>query len=226
MMDWNTYYKEHLMTAEAAVLKMPKNANIATSHAAAEPRLILDTMTKNREYFKDAKIFSVILMGETSYCAPCCDGHIRYQTMFVSAGSRVAVAENRADFIPCFYHDVPALIKNHLKPNVAIVSVSPPDVHGYCSLGLTCDYQRAAIDTADLVIAEVNRQLPYVMGDNFVHVTEIDCIVEADEGLPILAKGKIGDAEKAIGENCAKLISDGDTLQLGIGGIPDAVLMA
>lgn len=226
MNDWRTYYNEHLVTAEEAVKRMPSNANCGVSHAAAEPRLVLGEMAKQKDRFHGAKIFSIILMGaDTPYCAPEMGDHIRYQTMFVSGGSRKAVEEDRADFIPCYYSQVPNLIRNHIKPDVAVLSLSRPDEHGWCSFGTTCDFQRASLDTATLVIAEMNAQMPRVLGDTAIHVTDLDLIVESDYPLPALGAPKITDVERAIGENCAKLVSDGDTLQLGIGAIPDAVLL-
>lgn len=227
MNNWKTYYTEHKVSLEEAVYKIPSDSTMVTSHGGAEPKMLLAEMVKHKEHFKGASLFSIILLGETPYCNPEVDGHIRYQTFFVSgAGCRKAVAENRADFIPCFYHKVPSLVKNHIKPNVAILSLSKPDEHGWCRFGLSTDFQRAGAESADLVIAQINEKMPIVLGDTAIHVTDLDYIVEVSQDLPELSTPVIGDVEKAIGEYCAKLVNDGDTLQLGIGGIPDAVLLS
>ena len=225
-MDWKKYYEDHKMSIKDAVLALPSDATMTTSHAASEPRALLQGICDYKEHFKGARLFSIVLMEDAPYCKPEMEGHLRYQTMFNSAGSRQAMKDKRADFVPVYYSDVPAYIKNHYKPNVVLIQVSEPDEHGYCSMGCCCDFQRAAIDTADYVVAQVNKKAPYVMGDNFVHVTELTHIVEETRDLPSLGAPKIGEIEEAIGRNCASLINDGDTLQLGIGAIPDAVLLS
>ncbi len=225
-MDWEKYYETHKMSLRDAILSLPSDAVMTAGHAGSEPRALLQAVCDYKEHFKGARLFSIVLMEEAPYCAPCMEGHLRYVTMFNSAGSRNAVKENRADFVPVYYSEVPSYIKNYYKPNVVLIQVSKPDIHGYCSMGCCCDFQRAAIDSADFVLAQVNENQPYVMGDNFVHVTEITHIVEENRPLPVLGAAKIGDVERAIGKNCAALINDGDTLQLGIGAIPDAVLLS
>ena len=225
-MDWKNYYENHKMSLKDAILSLPSDACMTTSHAASEPRALLQALCDYKEHFKGAKLFSIVLMQDAPYCAPQMEGHLRYVTMFNSAGSRNAIKENRADFVPVYYSDVPSYIKNYYKPNVVLIQVSKPDIHGYCSMGCCCDFQRTAIESADFVVAQVNENQPYVMGDNFIHVTEMTHIVEESRPLPVLGEAKIGDIEKAIGRNCASLINDGDTLQLGIGAIPDAVLLS
>lgn len=124
-----------------------------------------------------------------------------------------------------FFYQVPELLKNQLPVDVALIQVSEPDQQGYCSFGVSVDYTKPAAEMAGIVIAQVNKKMPRTMGDSFIHISDIDYIVEYTEDLLELPLPKIGEVEKAIGENCAKLVSDGDTLQLGIGAIPDAVLM-
>ena len=120
---------------------------------------------------------------------------------------------------------LPKLFKTTMPVDVALIQVTPPDEHGYCSLGVSVDYTKPAAEAAKTVIAQVNDRMPRTMGESFIHVTEIDCFVEHSAPIIELGAPKIGDVERAIGENCASLISDGDTLQLGIGAIPDAVLL-
>ena len=133
--------------------------------------------------------------------------------------------EGRADFTPVYFSEIPALLRDHLHPNVALIQVSPPDEHGYCSLGVSVDYTKTAAEEADLVIAQVNQNMPRTLGDSFLHVTRFDCIVESCTPVIELPPPKISQVERAIGQNVAQLVRDGDTLQLGIGAIPDAVLL-
>jgi 4-hydroxybutyrate CoA-transferase len=130
------------------------------------------------------------------------------------------------DYTPCFFYEIPRLFKdNYLLVDVAMIQVSKPDKHGYCSYGLSNDYTKTAAEAAKIVIAEVNEKMPRTMGDNFIHVSDIDYIVETDYEITQLNPPKISEVERSIGENCAKLVEDGSTLQLGIGAIPDAVLL-
>ncbi|MEG1774659.1 MAG: 4-hydroxybutyrate CoA-transferase, partial [Oscillospiraceae bacterium] len=225
-MDWKSLYRERLMSAEDAVRKIGPKSRIYTSHAAAAPTTLLQAMGDRYEWFDQVTLFNILLLGEAPFCKPEAAEHLRYQTIFTSAPTREAVNAGRADYIPASYSEVPSLVRGALRADVALLSVSPPDAHGFCSFGLTCDYQRAAAQTAGLVIAEVNRQMPRVHGDNMIAVEDIDCFVEVDRPLPQMAPAKIGEVERAIGAHCASLIHDGDTLQLGIGAIPDAVLLS
>ena len=129
------------------------------------------------------------------------------------------------DFTPVYFSEIPSLLREDLRPNVTLLQCSPPDAHGYVSLGVSVDYTKPAAEASDLVIAQVNQNMPRTLGDSFLHVTQIGCLVEADTPVIELAPPKIGDVERAIGENVASLVRDGDTLQLGIGAIPDAVLL-
>ena len=129
------------------------------------------------------------------------------------------------DFTPVYFSEIPSLLREDLRPNVTLLQCSPPDAHGYVSLGVSVDYTKPAAEASDLVIAQVDRNVPRTLGDSFLHVTQIGCLVEADTPVIELAPPKIGDVERAIGENVASLVRDGDTLQLGIGAIPDAVLL-
>lgn len=226
MMDWKEIYKQKLTTAEEAVKHIPSNSRVVTGHAAAEPTVVVDAMVENYEQYENVEVVHMVAMGSCGYCRPEMKGHLRHNALFVGGGTREAVNDGRADFSPTFFYEVPKLFKNNLPVDVALIQVSSPDEHGYCSFGLSCDFTKPAADCAKLVIAQVNDQMPRTFGDNFIHVSRMDYIVEASKPLLELPLPKIGDVEKAIGENCAKLIEDGSTLQLGIGAIPDAVLLS
>ncbi|MCI2106071.1 MAG: 4-hydroxybutyrate CoA-transferase [Intestinimonas sp.] len=224
-MDWKTLYKSKLTTAEEAVTHIKSGNRVVVGHACGEPSLVIDAMVKNAAQYRDVEIVHMVAMGKGEYCKPEYAENFRHNSLFLGGSTRKAIEEGRGDFTPVYFCEIPGLFRTSMHPNVALVQVSPPDAHGYCSLGVSVDYTKSAVECADLVIAEVNTQMPYIMGDCFVHVSDLDFIVEADDPLIELKPPVIGDVEKAIGENCASLIKDGDTLQLGIGAIPDAVLL-
>lgn len=213
-----------LVTAEQAAARVRSGDRVITGQAAGVPSVLLDALCA-RQDLKDVEIFHVLTMAGAPYCAPEAAGRLRFNTIFASASTRTAVQEGRADFTACFFYRLPEWVREH-PFDVAMIQVSPPDKHGWCSLGVAVDYALAAVRTAGLVIAHVNDQMPRTLGDCFVHVDELDCIVEQSEPLPELPPARIGPVEEAIGRHCASLVRDGDTLQLGIGAIPDAVLLS
>jgi 4-hydroxybutyrate CoA-transferase len=166
----------------------------------------------------------MVPMGEAIYCRPEYEGIFRHVAIFTGGSTREAVWEGRADYIPCFFSEVPSLFDSVLRPDVAMITVSPPDVNGFCSLGVSVDYTKHAVECAGLVIAEVNRAMPRTHGDSFIRASEIDLFVEVDTPLYELKIAETSDIEKKIGRYVAELVEDGCCLQLGIGGIPDAVL--
>jgi 4-hydroxybutyrate CoA-transferase len=182
-------------------------------------------MVANAAQYKDVEIVHMVAMGPAKYCKPEYAANFRHNSLFLGGSTRKAIEEGRGDFTPVYFNEIPNLFRTTLPVDVALVQVSPPDHNGYCSLGVSVDYTKCAIETAKTVIAQVNKQMPRTLGDSFVHVSQLDYCVEVDVPLIELKPPAIGDVEKAIGENCASLIKDGDTLQLGIGAIPDAVLL-
>ena len=224
-MDWKTWYKDHCCTAEEAVRRIPSHSRVAVAHATGEPSCLLDAMVKNAVQYEDVEIVHMVAMGKAEYCKPEYRKNFRHNSFFLGASTRTAAAEGRADFTPVYFSEIPALLEGELRPDAALIQVSPPDRHGYCSLGVSVDYTKTAAETARLVIAQVNRQMPRTLGDSFLPVTRFDCIVETDEPVIELAPPNISETERAIGAYAASLIRDGDTLQLGIGAIPDAVLL-
>ena len=224
-MNWKTIYNERLMTADEAVKRIKSGDRVSLSHAVGEPSHIIDAMVKNHEAYRDVEIVHMVPMGKAEYAQPHMAPHFRHNALFVGAKTRDAVKNGYADFTPCYFSQVPSLWSHALPLDVAIINVSPPDDNGYSSLGVSVDYSKHAVKEAKLVIAQVNACMPRTLGDSFVHVSEMDCIVAYDQPIIALSPPQIGDVEKAIGENCASLVRDGDCLQLGIGAIPDAVLL-
>ena len=224
-MDWKTWYQEHLCPPQQAVRRIRSGDRVVVAHACGEPSYLLDVMVANAKAYKDVEIVHMVAMGKAEYCQPAYDRNFHHNSFFLGATSRAAAAEGRADFTPVYFSEIPALLRDHLHPNVALIQVSPPDEHGYCSLGVSVDYTKPAAEEADLVIAQVNQNMPRTLGDSFLHVTRFDCIVESCTPVIELPPPKISQVERAIGQNVAQLVRDGDTLQLGIGAIPDAVLL-
>lgn len=224
-MTWRTWYKEHLFTPAQAVQQIKSGQRVVVAHACGEPSIILDALVANAAQYENVEIIHMVAMGKAAYCQPQYDKNFHHNAFFLGGSTRAAAAEGRVDFTPVYFSEIPGLLREDLRPNVTLLQCSPPDAHGYVSLGVSVDYTKPAAEASDLVIAQVNQNMPRTLGDSFLHVTQIGCLVEADTPVIELAPPKIGDVERAIGENVASLVRDGDTLQLGIGAIPDAVLL-
>lgn len=226
MVNWKEVYRKKTTDAKTAVKNIKSGDRVVIGHAASEPQMLVEAMVENYESYRDVEIVHMVALGKGKYTAPEMKEHFRHNALFVGASTRLAIKEGRGDYTPCFFYEIPRLFKNgYLPVDVALIQVSLPDEHGYCSYGVSCDYTKAAAECAKFIIAEVNPNMPSVLGDNFIHVSDIDCIVESEIPLIELQPPKISEVEREIGKYCASLIEDGSTLQLGIGSIPDAVLM-
>lgn len=227
MTNRNKLFPEKIVTADEAVRAINSGTRVVFSHAAGVPQEIDKALIRNKDKFSDVEIYHMLCLGNGDYLAPGLEKHFRHNTNFVGGNSRNAIAENRADFMPAFFFEIPYLFRRRLLPvDVAVIQVTPPDLMGNCSLGVSCDYTKPAAEEAKIVIAEMNESMPHVGGNNFIHISQMDYIVPCNNPLPEIQPAKIGEVEKAIGGYCAELIEDGATLQLGIGAIPDAVLMS
>ena len=224
-MNWKEYYQVHTMTAKEAVGHIKSGDRVVIAHACGEPSYLVDAMVANAAAYRDVEIVHMVAMGKGEYCKPEYAQNFRHNAFFVGASTREAIAEGRGDFTPSFFFEVPRQFSTTMPVDVAMVMVTPPDENGMCSLGVSVDYTLEAVKQAKTVIAQVNPQMPWTGPYSLVSVKELDCIVEHEAPLIELAPPKIGEVEKAIGEHCASLIQDGTTLQLGIGAIPDAVLL-
>ncbi|MCL2111470.1 MAG: 4-hydroxybutyrate CoA-transferase [Clostridiales bacterium] len=219
-------YASKLTTPSDAIARIPASGALWLHHAIMEPKTLMRELVSQRERFDRLRVFHMVRNGDVDIAAPGYEKYFVANPLFAAGNSRAALAEGRADFTPAFFHEIPSLIRTGRVPcDVAFVQVSPPDKYGFCNMGTSIDYSIQSARSAKLVIAQVNKNVPRVFGEGFLHVSEIDCFVEADDELYEIQPPKIGDEEKAIGANCASLIEDGCTLQLGIGGIPDAVVM-
>lgn len=224
-MSWQELYKQKCVTAEQAVAQIKSGDRVVVGHACGEPSTLIGAMVKNADAYRDVEIIHMVAMGTGEYCLPEYAKNFRHNSLFVGASTRDAVAKGRGDFTPVVFSQIPDLFRENLHPNVALLKLSTPDEHGYCSFGVSVDYTKPAAEIADIRIAQVDPNMPRTLGDCFIHISELDCIVETEEPVIELARPKIGDVERAIGKHCASLVRDGDCLQLGIGAIPDAMLL-
>ena len=224
MGDWKSIYQERTVTAEEAVARIKSGDRVVIGHAVGEPSYLLEVMVEHAQDYRDVEIVHMVAMGKCEYCKPEYAANFRHNALFVGGGSREAVFSGRGDYTPSFFFEIPQLFHTTLPVDVAMVSLTPPDEEGNCSLGVSADYDYEAVMTAKTVIAQVNDQMPFTYG-KLIPVDKVTCFVEHSAPLIELAPPKIGPVEEAIGRYCASLVNDGDTLQLGIGAIPDAVLL-
>lgn len=222
-MDWRKLYKEKCVTAEEAISHIHDGDQVVTSFGCGEPIGIEKVMLENYKNFHNVQINNMIMIGDTFWVHDEVKGHFKYNTFFASASNRAAIASGNADFTTCHFYEVPAALHDVVKPRVTIMSVCPPDENGYVSLGTSVDYIESTLHYCDVKIAQVNKYVPRTHGKAVKHISEFDYFVEIDEPLPEVPSAPLSDVERAIGRNCATLINDGDCLQLGIGGIPNAI---
>jgi len=223
--DWKRKYAKKIMSAEAALKQVQNGDRVVVGHACGEPPTLVEALVARAPELKGVEVVHMVAMGPAKYAQPGMEGSFLHNSLFVGATSRKAIAEHRALHTPCFFSEIPRLFTWRILPvDVTLLQVAPPDADGYCSLGVSVDYTLASARSDRVTIAQMNSFMPRTLGDK-IHLDELNCIVQQDEPLIELKPPVIGDVEKAIGENVAKLIEDGSTLQMGIGAIPDAVLL-
>ncbi len=225
MKEWQTTYRHKLVSAAEAVQKIKSGDRVVVGHACGEPQALVQALTERYHELCDVEITHMVAMGNSPYAQPGMENSFRHNALFVGRSTRQAIAEGRADYTPCFFSEIPRLFKEKILPvQVALLQITPPDEHGFCSYGISADYTVAAAQSADMVIAQVNRRLPRTQGAK-IHLNHVDFLVEQDEEIVELLPAKIGEIERRIGQQIAEMVPDGATLQLGIGAIPDAVLL-
>jgi acyl-CoA hydrolase len=192
---------------------------------AAAPQILIQAMTERAPELKNVEVVHLHTEGNAPYAAPGMEDSFSVNVLFTGANVREAVQNGRANYVPVFLSEVPALFRKQILPlDVALVQVSVPDKHGYCSLGISVDATLAAVQSAKVTIAQMNPQMPRTHGDSMIHISKFHAFIEADEPLCIHEEHPPTDDELAIGRHVAELIEDGATLQMGIGAIPNAVL--
>ena len=224
MAGWTTLYQERTTTPDEAVRAITSGYRVFLTGNCSVPQKVLAALVAYAPNVRDVEIVQVLTVGNAAYVEPGMQPHLRVNTLFISDNVRAAVNAGRADFTPMFLSEIPSAFKKQLPVDVALIHVSPPDEHGYCSFGIEVGVTKTAAQAAKIVIAEVNQQMPRTLGDSFIHVSKLDYIIPVDYRLPELPMGSTSAIAGQIAKHIAALIPDGATLQTGIGAIPDAVL--
>lgn len=224
-MSWTDQYRSKLMSAPEAVNFVESGMRVYIHPGCAEPEALVEALMVRAPYVRGVEILHLMTMGTSPYCAPEMAENFRHNALFVGGNVRQAVNEGRADYTPIFLSEVEALFETGEMPiDVAFIQVSPPDPHGYCSFGVGVECTLTAAKHARYVIAQVNAQMPRTYGDSFIHVSELDAIVELSRPLCELKTQASSPTFDQIGARVASLIEDGSVLQCGIGAIPDSIL--
>lgn len=224
-MSWEIEYKKKLRTADEALRCVQSGMRVYIQPGCAEPETLVEALMQRGPYVNDVEIVHMLTFGVAPYVAPEMVGHFRHNAVFIGANVRDAINDGRADYTPIYLSEIEDLFESGAMPlDVALVQVSPPDAHGFCSFGVGVDTTLTAAKQARYVVAQVNDQMPRTYGDSFIHVSDIDVVVESSRPLCEMKKAEITEMHTAIARNVAGLIEDGAVLQTGIGGIPDAVL--
>lgn len=224
-LTWQERHADKLMTARDALRAIKRGHTVFVGSGASGPQVLVEEMAKWADDFVDLKIVHLLTLIPAPYAEPKFKYQFRHNAFFVGDNVREAVAEGRADYTPIFLSEIPGLFKSrrcHI--DVALIQVTPPDAYGFCSYGVSIDVVKAAAESADYVIAGVNPQMPWTWGDSFIHVDQIDALVENDAPLPEFRYPEADEVSRKIGENVASLIENGSTLQVGIGAVPAHVL--
>ena len=213
-----------IVSADEAVSQIKSGDQVYMHGAVATPTVLLDALVRRAPELLDVKIVHMHAEGAHPHLDPSMEGHFRHKALFIGPNARKAINEGRADFIPVFLSDIPRLIdQNYLPLDAVLCNVSPPDEHGFCSLGTSVDAMLSAVRNAKSVIVQFNKSMPRTLGDSFIHVDKIDHAVEVDIPPFNHGSGEAGEVEKKIGAYVADLVQDEATLQMGIGDIPSAV---
>ncbi|MBT3338574.1 MAG: acetyl-CoA hydrolase/transferase family protein [Anaerolineae bacterium] len=226
-MDWKTLYKDCILSAEEAVEAVESGNRLFLTGNVSVPYKLLDALVKRAPKLEDVEICQALTVGAPAYVGAEMEGHLRVNTMFISGNIRSAVQSGRADFTPVLLSEFPLLFKDgHLPLDVALIHVSLPDEHGFCSLGVEVGLTKTPAESAKIIIAEINEQMPRTLGDAFLHVSRLNYIVPVDYTIAEMAmsEGESSPAIEKMAAYIADLIPDGATMQMGIGAVPDAVL--
>lgn len=224
-MNWFELYRDRIKTAEEAVSAIKSEMRVFLTGNCSVPRVVLQALSNYAPALQNVEIVQVLTIGPAHYVAPEMEGHLRVNTLFISDNVRAAVNEGRADFTPCFLSEIPGLFRSGALPlDVALIQVSPPDEHGFCSFGVEVGITKPAAQSAKYVIAELNTRMPRTLGDSFIHISKLDAIVQVDYPLPEVHMAADDPVAEKIADHVASLIPDYATLQTGIGAVPDAVL--
>lgn len=228
---WIAKYRSKLVSADEAAKVIKSGDKIVIQPGCAAPLELIRAMVRRKDELFDVKIYHILIVGDLPYIKPGMENHFKHIAFFIGGNTRKAVNEGRAEFVPIFLSEVTMLFKRGIiVPDVALINVSPPDEHGFCSYGIDVGNIKTPAEKSRVVIAQINKRMPRGLGNSFIHINKIDYIVEHDEELMELpqvdpdASPEILKIYDQIGKNVSDLIEDGSTLQMGIGAIPDSVL--
>lgn len=224
-MNWETIYRRKITDVDTALSSIKSGQRVYLGSGAGVPRTLINGLIRRAPVLRNVEITHILAFAEAPYVDPTYAASFRHNALFIGHNVRRAVQEGRADFTPVFLSEIPGLFRNGILPiDVALVSLSTPDEHGFCSFGVEVGTTKPAAEAAQVIIAEINRQMPRTHGDSFIHVSQIDHIIETDSPLPEAPQGGGSEEHMRIGQIIAGMVPDGATLQMGIGSIPDAVL--
>jgi acyl-CoA hydrolase len=224
-MPWRSVYHERKVGLEEALRAVRRGNKVFLATACSEPQYLVQGLIDRASRLHDVQLLHFVALGKAPYTEKIFDNRFRHNTFFVGPNTRDAINEARADYTPIFISEIPDLFRRGIVPvDVALVQVSPPDDHGFVSLGISVDIVKAAVESARVVIAQVNRSMPRTLGESFVPVHKIHAFVEQDEPLMEFPYPGLDDVGIRIAKNAARMINDGDTLHIGYGHIPYGVL--
>jgi 4-hydroxybutyrate CoA-transferase len=224
-MSWETEYTQKIQTADEALRVIQSGMRVYIQPGCAEPEALVEAMMRHAPELRDVEVVHMRTMGAAPYTVPEMAAHFRHKAFFIGPNVREAINDGRADYVPIHLSEVEELFESGAMPlDVALIQVSPPDSHGYCSFGVGVDTTLTAAKCARHVIAQVNNYMPRTYGDSYIHVSDLDAVVESLQPLCEFKQPVVTDMHVAVARNVAGLIEDGAVLQTGIGGLPDAVL--
>jgi 4-hydroxybutyrate CoA-transferase len=225
-MNWQQVYRAKICSPDEAVQAIRSHNRIFMTGNCSVPRELLGALVRRALELEDVEVVQVLTIGPAEYVEPRMEGHIRVNSLFISANVRQAVNEGRADFTPILLSQIPQALRDPslLQPDVAMIHCSPPDEHGFCTYGVEVGLTKPAAEAARIVLAEVNDRMPRSLGDSFVHVSRLTHIVPVSYPIVEVPMGSPGEMQRQIASHIAELIPNGATMQMGLGEIPDAVL--
>jgi 4-hydroxybutyrate CoA-transferase len=216
---------QNSVSAAQALQLVQSGHRLFVHGGAATPNTLIKALVERASELRDIELIHLHTIGPATYAKPEYAKSFKVANLFVGENVRGYLNYKNVDYLPCFLSEMPALFRQNIRrPKVALIHLSPPNAHGYCTLGTSLDAARAAVDTADILIAQINTQMPRVTGDTLVHINDLDAWVEVDEALPEQPRATPTEVESSIGRRVSELVEDGATLQTGIGNIPDAVM--
>jgi len=224
-MNWQEIYRSKVTDVQTALACIESGNRVYVGGGSGVPVSLVNGLVERADQLRNVEMTHVLVFADPPYLQPEYSESFRHNALFIGSSARKAVQEGRADFTPIFLSEIPNLFRNGILPlDVALISLSPPDEHGFCSFGVEVGASKPAAESARVIVAQVNRQMPRTLGDSFIHVSRLHHVVEADTPIPEALQGGSSDLHLKVGEHIAGMIPNGATLQMGIGSIPDAVL--